>query len=150
MMKLDAIDRRIVAALQANGRMSTLEVAERVGLSASPCSRRIKALEEAGVIEGYGARINPGALGLNISVVVSVRLGKFGPEGHQQFQQAISGRPEITQWLLVTGSVDYLLSVRVKDIEALREFVTNTLQSIPIVAETSTMVVLETGHAARA
>lgn len=137
------MDHRILAALQANGRMSTLDVAEAVGLSPTPCSRRIKRLEETGVISGYTALVDPGALGLGLSVVVSVRLARQGPEGHGQFLEAIRGRSEITECLLVTGNVDYLLRVWVKDMPALREFVTVNLQSIPTVAETSTMLVVD-------
>jgi Lrp/AsnC family leucine-responsive transcriptional regulator len=140
---LDAIDQRILAALQADGRMSTLDVAEAVGLSPTPCSRRIKRLEATGVITGYTARVDPRALGLGISVVVSVRLARQGPDGHGQFLQAIRGRSQITECLLVTGNIDYLLRVWVKDMPALREFVTVNLQSIPTVAETSTMLVVE-------
>ncbi|AOO79716.1 Lrp/AsnC family transcriptional regulator [Bosea vaviloviae] len=143
MAELDQIDRRILAALQANGRISNLELAEQVGLSPTPCSRRIKRLEETGVIEGYAARISPAALGFGICVMVSVRLAKQSPDAASQFLTAIQGRPEITECLLVTGNVDYLLRVWVKDIEALRSFITAALQSIPCVAETSTMVILE-------
>jgi len=139
---LDAIDRRILKALVEDGRMSTLDVAEKVGLSATPCSRRIRQLEDRGVIEGYAAKINPAALGLSLCVMVSVRLGKHGPDAHEQFSKAIRDRPEITECLLVTGNTDYLLRVWVKDIDALREFMTNGLQGIPTVAETSTMLVL--------
>ncbi|HVJ52528.1 MAG TPA: Lrp/AsnC family transcriptional regulator [Aliidongia sp.] len=142
MIKLDAIDRRILAALQVDGRMSTLEVAAKVGLSPTPCSRRIKRLEETGVIEGYMARVNPVALGRSICVMVSVRLAKQGPEGHGQFLRAIQGRAEITECLLVTGNIDYLLRAWVEDIDALRVFITEVLQSIPTVAETSTMLIV--------
>ncbi|HEV2674001.1 MAG TPA: Lrp/AsnC family transcriptional regulator [Aliidongia sp.] len=141
-LRLDAIDRRILGALLDDGRMSTLDVAEKVGLSPTPCSRRIRQLEAAGVIEGYAARINPAALGLSLCVMVSVRLARQGPDGHQQFLDAIADRPEITECLLVTGATDYLLRVWVRDIDALRDFITNALQGIPAVAETSTMLVL--------
>jgi len=147
MPALDAIDRRILAALELDGRMSTLELAEKVGLSPTPCSRRIKRLEETGVIEGYTARINPGALGLGLCVIVSVRLAKQGPEGHSQFLNAIRGRSEVTECLLVTGTIDYLLRAWVRDIDALRVFITEVLQSIPTVAETSTMLVVKSTSA---
>lgn len=149
MAELDRIDRRILAALQANGRMSNLELAELVGLSPTPCGRRVRRLEETGVIEGYAAQISPVALGLSICVMVSVRLAKQTPDAASQFLSAIQGRPEITECLLVTGNVDYLLRVWVKDIEALRNFITAALQSIPCVAETSTMVILEATKSAR-
>jgi Lrp/AsnC family leucine-responsive transcriptional regulator len=140
--RLDAVDRRILKALLEDGRMSTLEIAAEVGLSPTPCSRRIRRLEETGVIEGYTARINPASLGLSLCVMVSVRLARQGP-GHQQFLDAIKDRPEVLECLLVTGSTDYLLRVWVADIDALREFITDTLQGIPAVAETSTMLVLK-------
>ncbi len=143
MVNLDRIDRKILAALHANGRMPNLELADLVGLSPTPCGRRVKRLEEAGVIEGYMAQISPAALGLSICVMVSVRLAKQSPDAAAQFVEGIRGRPEITECLLVTGNVDYLLRVWVKDIEALRLFITAGLQSIPCVAETSTMVILE-------
>ncbi|PTM38883.1 Lrp/AsnC family transcriptional regulator [Bosea sp. 124] len=141
--RFDAIDRRILIHLIDDGRMPNLDVAEKVGLSPTPCSRRIRQLEEAGVIEGYSARINPAALGLNLCVMVSVKLARHGPDGHEQFLQAIRDRPEITECLLVAGASDYLLRVWVEDIDALREFITNALQGIPAVAETSTMLVLD-------
>jgi len=122
--------------------MSTLDVAEKVGLSPTPCSRRIRQLEDAGVIEGYAAKVSPAALGLTLCVMVSVRLGRHGPDSHEQFLKAIRDRPEITECLLVTGGSDYLLRIWVEDIEALRTFITNDLQGIPVVAETSTMLVL--------
>lgn len=140
---LDAIDRRILRALVGDGRMSTLDLADKVGLSATPCSRRLRQLEDAGVIEGYAARINPAALGLRLCVMVTVRLGRHGPDGHEQFLQAIRDRQEITECLLVTGGNDYLLRIWVEDIDALRDFITNALQGIPSVAETSTMLVLQ-------
>ncbi|MBP0437348.1 Lrp/AsnC family transcriptional regulator [Tianweitania sediminis] len=139
---LDAIDHRILRELRADGRISTVDLASRVGLSPTPCARRVKRLEDAGVIQGYTAKINPAALGLAICVMVSVRLGKQGPEGAGEFLREVSKHPEITECLLVTGNIDYLLRVWVKDIPALRDFISNVLQSIPSVAETSTMVVL--------
>lgn len=140
---LDAIDRRILSALLRDGRMTTIEVAETVGLSPTPCGRRIRRLEEAGVIQGYAAQLNHAALGLTICVMVSVRLAKHGPGTDKQFLDAIRTRPEITECLLVTGNIDYLLRVWVKDVEALRNFVRDVLQPIPAVAETSTMIILD-------
>lgn len=142
-LSLDATDHKILAALVEDGRMSTLDLADRVGLSPTPCSRRLRRLEESRVIEGYTARINHAALGLNICVMVTIRLARHGPETAGQFLQAIQGRPEITECLLVTGNIDYLLRVWVRDVEALRDFIKDALQSIPAVAETSTMVILD-------
>jgi Lrp/AsnC family transcriptional regulator, leucine-responsive regulatory protein len=141
---LDQTDHQILAILEAEGRISTLELAERVGLSPTPCSRRIKQLEELGAIEGYQARINPKALGLGICVMISVRLHRKSNAATKQFQQAIAGKPQITECVLVTGDIDYILRVWVKDIDALREFVMQELESIPAVAESTTLVVLDT------
>jgi Lrp/AsnC family leucine-responsive transcriptional regulator len=141
--RFDAIDLHILRELARDGRMSNLDIADKVGLSPTPCSRRIRQLEDDGVIEGYSARINPAAFGLRLCVMVSVRLARHASDSHEQFLTAIQDRPEITECLLVTGGNDYLLRVWVKDIDALREFITNALQGIPAVAETSTMLVLD-------
>jgi Lrp/AsnC family transcriptional regulator, leucine-responsive regulatory protein len=143
MPRLDAIDRRIIAALTSDARMSTVEIAERVGLSATPCARRIRELEKAGIIDGYTVRLNPAKLGLTISVMVSVKLSRHDPDGHEQFQKAVLARPEVAECLLVTGSYDYMLRIWLPGIEALATFVTSVLQGIPSVAETSTTVILD-------
>ncbi|GGF47970.1 hypothetical protein GCM10011611_62990 [Aliidongia dinghuensis] len=122
-----------------------MELADRIGLSPTPCGRRVKRLEDEGVILGYAARIDPAALGQNISVLVSVRLARHGPEGTDQFLATIADRPEVTECLLVTGNIDFMLRVWVSDIEALGTFIRDVLQSIPAVAETTTMVILKQG-----
>ncbi|MFD2843853.1 Lrp/AsnC family transcriptional regulator [Paracoccus cavernae] len=99
------------------------------------------------MIQGYTARIDPAALGQNINVMITVRLARHGTRGTEQFLSAIAKRPEITECLLVTGSVDYILRVWVRDIDALGSFIRDVLQSIPSVAETSTMVILAQGTA---
>lgn len=141
-MKLDALDHRILAELSENGRMSTLEIAQRVGLSPTPVGRRIKLMEEAGVITGYTVRIDPAALGMSLSVIVMVRLGSHDPGSHRQFLDAVEGRAEVTECLMVGGDADYMLRVWVRDIAALADFVPTVLQAIPCVAETSTTLVL--------
>ncbi|AIU87450.1 Lrp/AsnC family transcriptional regulator [Pectobacterium odoriferum] len=142
-MKLDAIDRRILAALVNNGRMTTAEVAERIGLSPTPCGRRIRQMEMAGVIEGYSVKLNPGALGLGICVLISVKLSRPNPEAHREFVSAVSGMKEVTECMLVTGESDYMLRVWVKDMDTLADFVPTVLQGIPCVAETSTTLVMK-------
>jgi Lrp/AsnC family transcriptional regulator, leucine-responsive regulatory protein len=142
-VELDAIDRRILSVLQSEGRISNLDLAARVGLSPTPCGRRVKHLEEAGVITGYGARINPAALGLGVSVIVTVRLARQTPKDISEFLEAVHRQTEITECLLVTGNLDYVLRLRIRDVEALRDFILTKLKSIPCVAETSTMLILE-------
>ena len=140
---LDATDIRIITVLQEQGRISNLELADLVGLSPTPCGRRVKRLEEAGVILGYRARIDPASLGLGISVMVGVRLEKHKPDAVAQFLEAVHRRPEITECLLVTGDVDYLLRVRISSVDALKDFILRELTAIPSVAATSTMLILE-------
>ena len=143
MLDLDSIDHRILTALRRDGRISMLDLADKVGLSPTPCGRRVRRMEEAGVITGYEARIDPVALGLNISVLATVRLARHGVEGTEQFLNAISKHPEITECLLVTGNIDYVLRIWVRDIDALGTFIRDVLQSIPAVTETTTMVILK-------
>jgi len=143
MIELDQIDRRIIRALQDDGRMSNLDLAAQVGLSPTPCNRRVKRLEEAGVIKRYAAIIDPAAFGMGIGVIVNVKLAPQNPDAAEQFLVAVQTQPEVTECMLVTGSVDYLLRVWVKDIAALRAFITMGIQSLPCVASTETMVILD-------
>lgn len=146
MLELDAIDHRILSHLRTEGRISILDLAERVALSPTPCGRRVKRLEEAGVITGYAAQIDPQALGLNISVLIAVRLARSGAEASAEFLAALRNRPEVVACFLVTGNnIDYMLRVQVKDVDALGHFIREVLQRIPAVGETSTMVVLKQG-----
>ena len=149
MLNLDSIDHRILSVLRRDGRVSMLDLAEEVGLSATPSARRVRRMEDAGVITGYAAQIDPMALGLNVSVLVSVRLARHGVEGTEQFLSAIARHPEITECLLVTGNIDYILRIWVKDIDALGTFIRDVLQSIPAVTETTTMVILKQGKEGR-
>ena len=141
---IDAIDRKILTALQSDGRTSNLELAERVGLSPTPCSRRVKQLEESGIIAGYSANINHAIIDGGISVMVQVRLSRQSPDDIAEFISAVNRLPQITECLLVTGNLDYVLKVRTKDVGALRDFVLKELKSIPSVSETTTMLILET------
>lgn len=141
--ELDAIDRRILDVLQSEGRISNLELAERVGLSPTPCGRRVKRLEDSGVIVGYSARIDPVALGLGVSVIVTVRLARQSPGDIAEFLAVVRRQPEIAECLLVAGNLDYVLRLRLRDVEALRDFILNKIKSISCVAETSTMLILE-------
>lgn len=142
MIDLDAIDLRILDVLRHEGRIPMLDLAARVGLSATPCGRRVRRLESAGVIKGYAAVIDPAATGQSIGVLIAVRLARHGPEGTQQFLSAVARRREITECLLVTGNIDYMLRVQLRDIDALALFIREVLQAIPSVVETSTMVIL--------
>ena len=115
-----------------------------MGLSPTPCSRRVKRLEDRGVITGYGARVNQAALGNGVTVLITVRLSQPTPEAISAFVEAVQAAAEITQCLLVTGNLDYILTVRTRDVDALREWVLTELKRIPAVTETATMLVLDT------
>lgn len=145
---LDSTDRKIIAVLAKEGRISNLELADRIGLSPTPCSRRVKRLEAEGVIMGYGARINSAAIGQGVSVMIQVRLSQQSPDDIDEFMSAVHRLPEITECLLVAGNLDYVLKVQTEDVESLRDFVLKELKTIPSVSETSTMLILDVAKAA--
>ncbi len=140
---LDLMDHRILDILQSDGRISMLDLAGRVGLSPTPCSRRVKRLEDEGVITGYAACVDTAALGWSVEALVTVRLASQGADDIQAFLSAVRRRPEITECLLVAGNIDYVLKVRVRDVEGLRLFILEGLKTVPCVAETSTMLILD-------
>lgn len=119
---LDAVDRRMLAVLQAEGRITNQELAERVGLSPTPCLRRLKRLEESGVITGYAAQVDPKAYGLPFSVFVSVRLLQQMRDQIAEFERAVESWEEVTECYLMTGSQDYLLRVQTDGIEGYERF----------------------------
>lgn len=123
MISLDDIDRRILQRLQLEGRLSNAELADKVGLSSSPCWRRVKALEEAGVIRGYAALLDAKAVGLGVNVFMSVSLSTQVEKALKEFERAAAARPEVMECYLMTGDSDYLLRVAVPDLEAYERFV---------------------------
>ncbi len=124
---LDAIDRKILAVLQEEGRISAQELAERVGLTASPCLRRIRILEESGVIRRYVAVVDQDTVGLPVSVFVSVKLERQREEELDRFAAAIARWPEVLECYLMTGPRDYLLRVVVPDLSAYERFLKEKL-----------------------
>jgi DNA-binding Lrp family transcriptional regulator len=119
---LDAIDRRMLAVLQQDGRITNQELSEKVGLSPTPCLRRLKRLEESGVITGYAALVDAKAYGLPFSVFVSVRLSQQTQENIAEFEKAVEGWSEVGECYLMTGSQDYLLRVVTDGIEGYERF----------------------------
>lgn len=118
-MPLDRYDRRILALLQQDGRISNQALAERVGLSPSPCLRRVRALEQAGIIAGYRALLDARRLGLNLMALVSISMDRHTPERFANFEAKIGRLPEVLECLLVTGQdADYQLKVIVADMDA--------------------------------
>lgn len=132
--ELDEIDRRILAALQRNARLTNQELAAQVGVSPSPCWRRVRALEAAHVIKSYAALVEPAALGLNVSVFTQVSLQRQEEKALQVFEAAVSEWPEILECYLMTGDADYLLRVVVRDLAAYEQFLMQKLTRIPGVA----------------
>lgn len=127
---LDAIDRRLLAALQENGRLSATELAERVGLTTSPCLRRLRLLEQAGIIRGYAALVDQEKVGLPVSVFVSVKLARQREEALERFESAVRACPEVVECYLMTGPRDYLLRVVAKDLSAYERFLKETLTRV--------------------
>lgn len=132
--KLDDIDRRIVQALQADGRMSIQDLAAQVGLSPSPCARRVRLLEEAGVIKGYVAVIDQEKLGLPVSVFASIKLERQREEELDRFGVAVQRWPEVADCYLMTGQRDYLLRIIVSDLAAYERFLKDKLTRLDNVA----------------
>ncbi len=131
---LDEIDWRILATLQENARVSNVELAGAVGISASPCWRRVRELEESGVIARYVTLVDPAALGLPVSVFVQVSLEKQIEANLERFEQAVLARPEVMDCYLTTGDADYLLRVVVADLDAYERFLMDHLTRVPGVA----------------
>ena len=128
---MDGIDRRIVAALQEDGRATITALADRVGLSPTPCARRLDRLQADGVITGYGARVDPAKLGLGVTIFVSVELSRQDRAAIDQFERAIQGCDEVMECYLMTGSRDILLRVVAADLPAFDAFLENRLMQVP-------------------
>ena len=130
-MKLDSTDLRILAALQADGALSNVELARRVHLSPSPCLTRVKALEAAGVIERYVALVNAKNLGLGLNVFISISLKTQSKEVLADFERRIAEHDEVMECYLMSGDSDYLIRVALPDIGALERFILEQLTPIP-------------------
>jgi Lrp/AsnC family leucine-responsive transcriptional regulator len=141
---LDAIDCRIVATLQADGRLSNIELAERVGLSPSPCLRRVKRLERDGYIDAYRAVLQRERIGLSFSVFVGVKIEGHANDQALAFEKAVLVMPEVVAFHLVSGEVDYFLEVVVPDLEHYRRFLITKLLELPIVREVRSNIAIQT------
>lgn len=131
---LDRIDCKILGELQTDGRLSVAELATRVGLSASPCLRRVRALEEEGVIARYVAVLDQRAVGLPVSVFISIKLESQREEALEHFNKGVANWPEVLECYLMTGPRDYLLRVVVADLEAYERFVKTKLTRLSGIA----------------
>ncbi len=132
MLKLDRIDRHILELMQENGRISNLELAELVGLSPFPCSRRVKALEDAGLIDTHVTLLNARQLGLTLTAYIHISMDRHTPERFENFDKAIKELPEVLECDLITGNdADYQLKVVVRDMEHYQHFLLDKLTHIP-------------------
>lgn len=141
---LDAIDRKIIAALQENGRLKMAELSERVGLSPTPCARRVAMLEQAGVITGYSARVDQAALGLPITIFVAVELERQASDAIEAFESAVRKFEEVMECYLMTGSRDILLRVVARDLTAFDHFLERRLLRLPGIRNTRSSFTLRT------
>ena len=140
----DRTDRRILAALQREGRLPNAELAERVNLSPSACLRRLQRLEQSGAISGYAARIDPAAVGLGLQAFVRVQLEKHGSAGVARFAEAVRSWNEVVACYALTGDMDYLLHVVVADLEHYSRFLMDKLLNAAGVADLNSSFVLQT------
>ena len=134
MISLDAIDRKILGVLQADGRTTMQDLAEQVGLSVSPCHRRVKLLEQRGVISRYMALVDQKSLGLHVSVFISIKLVRQKEEDLERFAKAISGWEEVLECYLMTGNRDYLLRVVAADLSSYETFLKTRLTRLDGIA----------------
>ena len=147
---IDDIDRRILRALQRDGRMPIQALADQVGLSASPCARRVRLLEEAGIIKGYAAVIDEAKLGFAVSVFVSVKLDRQVDEALKKFEAVVKSYPEVVDCWLMTGARDYLIRIATADLVEFEEFLTSKLTRIDGVSAIESSIPLRRVKAATA
>ena len=148
--ELDAIDLRILNELQANGRLSIVDLAARVNLTKTPCSQRVRRLENDGVISGYSARIEPALVGLNHLTVVHVTLNQTSGNMLNDFANAVADVPEIISCLMIAGQFDFSLQVLTRDIAHFRELLGDSISNLPGVMQTHSFAVMESVKATTA
>jgi Lrp/AsnC family leucine-responsive transcriptional regulator len=141
---MDDVDRAILAVLDRHGRISNADLADRVGLSPSPCLRRLRRLEDTGVIRGYRALIDPAAVGRSLRVLAGVRLVRHAREDVVAFERAVVRLREVVATHHVTGNFDYILQVEVADLPAYENFHANRLATLPSVAAVTSYVTMKT------
>lgn len=140
--RLDDIDRKILAELQADGRMTNVELARRVGISAPPCLRRVRTLEELGYICGYHARIDPRELGLEVQVFAMVRLASQSERDLSAFEGLVQGWPMVRECHMLNGEIDFILKCISPDLSSFQRFLTEKLTAAPNVASVKTSLVI--------
>jgi Lrp/AsnC family leucine-responsive transcriptional regulator len=142
-MDIDRIDRKILDALQREGRLPITELAERVGLSASPCGERVRRLERSGVIQGYHARLNPEAMGRSLLVFVELTLSSKSTEVFEKMRRELLAEPRVLECHLVSGPFDYLIKARLAAMREYRDLLGQILRKVPVPAQSNSYVVME-------
>lgn len=149
MKKLDDIDLAILSALQRDGRLPNVALAKEVGLSATPCAERVRALEAAGIIRGYRAELDPERLDLGLLVFIEIGIDRASEDAFATFREAMLAIPQVQECHMVAGGFDYLLKVAVRDMNAYRTFLGDVLSRVPGIRATHTYAVMERVKEAR-
>lgn len=142
--KLDSIDLKILAALQEDGRMTNVDLAKHVGISAPPCLRRVRALEQSGIIRGYHAEVEPAALGYGVSAFALVGLNGQSEAELTAFEQTVTSWPEVRECHMLAGETDFLLRIAAKDWDAYQKFITTRLTPLPNVSHVKSALAIRT------
>lgn len=140
--RLDEIDLKILSVLQTDGRITNVELAGKAGISAPPCLRRVRALEEAGFIKGYRARVDAGMLGLGVTVFAMVGLESQAESDLQAFEARVNEWPEVLECHMLNGEIDFILKCVAPDLESFQEFLTQKLTPAPNVANVRTSLTI--------
>jgi DNA-binding Lrp family transcriptional regulator len=146
-MRFDDIDVRILGLLQDNGRMTNVELAERVGLTAPPCLRRVRALEQEGAISGYHAALDPVALGYNLTVFAMVSLKSQADIDLRAFEQLVAEIPEVRECHMLNGEIDFILKIVAPDLQSFQTILTTKLTTAPNVEHVKTSLTIRTSKA---
>ncbi|HZU64153.1 MAG TPA: Lrp/AsnC family transcriptional regulator [Novosphingobium sp.] len=144
MAHLDQIDRRLLAELQQEGRVTNVELAQRVGLTAPPCLRRVRALEESGFIRGYHAVLDGARLGFTITVFAMVSLKSQAEDALRAFEDHVRTLPEVRECHMLNGEIDFILKIVSRDLQGFQEFLTSKLTPAPNVASVKTSLTIRT------
>lgn len=144
MINLDDIDRKLLAELQAEGRITNVELAQRVGLTAPPCLRRVRSLEEEGIIRGYHADLDASKLGFTITVFALVSLKSQAEESLRQFEEHMRSLPEVRECHMLNGEIDFILKIVSRDLQSFQEFLTSKLTPAPNVDSVKTSLTIRT------
>ncbi len=140
---MDRIDRKILDILQREGRLPMTELAERIGLSNSPCAERVRRMERSGVIQGYHARVDPAAVGRQLLVFVQLTLSSKSAEVFEQMRRELLHEPRVLECHLVSGSFDYLIKARLTAMSEYRDLLGQILRKVPVPAQSNSYVVME-------